>query len=290
MTLEFIPMADSHAIEVKGIDSVPLNAADSQQLRRAFNDSALLVIRDLELSNESHIEFTRAFGDLVIHPLEFLRHRDYPEIIELSTSPEEPLAADDPSGDEIVAYSGWHTDLTFDPVPSLGGFLRPIEIPPESGYTAYMDAAEIYQALPDKTKQTLRGLTVIHSLLDNSDGVAKDADIDFPYEVQAMADVIHPLVFNHPHNGRPVLFISPTFTRRIVGFSQEASDQLLGELKEFAANERFSYVHVWQPNDLVIWDNWQSIHKGYGHKKKYRRVMHRTTLKGDRNLMDYLMP
>src|SRR5690606_25585893 len=171
----------------------------------------------------------------------------------------------------------------------LGGFLRPIEIPPESGYTAYMDAAEIYRALPDKTRESLRGLTVIHSLLDNRAGVAKDAEIDFPDEVEAMAEVVHPLVFRHPHNGRPVLFISPTFTRRIVGFSQEASDQLLGELKEFAADERFAYVHQWQPNDLVIWDNWQSIHKGYGHKKKYRRVMHRTTLKGDRRLMDYLM-
>ena len=289
MTLEFIPMAGSHAIEVKGIERVPLDPADSRQLQRAFRDSALLVIRDLDPTPQSHIAFTRAFGDLVIHPLEFLRHRDYPEIIELSTSPEKPLAEDDPSADEIVAYSGWHTDLTFDPIPSLGGFLRPIEIPPESGYTAYMDAAEIYRALPDKTRETLRGLTVIHSLLDNRAGVAKDAEIDFPDEVEAMAEVIHPLVFRHPHNGQPVLFISPTFTRRIVGFSQEASDQLLGELKEFAADERFAYVHVWQPNDLVIWDNWQSIHKGYGHKKKYRRVMHRTTLKGDRRLMDYLL-
>lgn len=289
MTLEFIPMANSHAIEVKGIESVPLNPADSRQLQEAFEQSALLVIRDLELTNESHIAFTRAFGDLVIHPLEFLRHRDNPEIIELSTSPEEPLAEDDPTADEIVAYSGWHTDLTFDPVPSLGGFLRPIEIPPESGYTAYIDAAAVYQALPDATKQKIRGMKVVHSLLDKRAGVAKDADIDFPDEVQAMEDVIHPLVFSHPYNGRPVLFISPTFTRQIVGLSQEASDQLLGELKELATDERFSYVHIWQPNDLVIWDNWQSIHKGYGHKKKYRRVMHRTTLKGNRNLMDYLM-
>src|SRR5690606_39001101 len=99
------------------------------QLQQAFRESALLVIRDLALTPKSHIAFTRAFGDLVIHPLEFLRHRDYPEIIELSTSPAEPLAADDPSADENVAYSGWHTDLTLDPVAVSAGSCAPARFP-----------------------------------------------------------------------------------------------------------------------------------------------------------------
>ena len=289
MTLEFIPMREGPAIEVRGLTGMPLNGADKQQLHNAFNESAVLVISDFELTDETHIELTRQFGDTVDHPLKFLRHSEHPEIVVLSTSPEEPVAEGDATADEIVAYSAWHTDLTFDPVPSNGGFLRPVEIPPEGGYTAYIDVAEVYRALPAARKQQLSGLKVVHRLLDSRPDVANDAEIDFPDEVEDMEEVEHPLVFRHPHNGRPVLFISPTFTREIIGFSSEASDQLLGELKEFASDERFAYVHKWREGDLVIWDNWQSIHKGFGHKKKYRRVMHRTTLKGERNLMDYLI-
>jgi alpha-ketoglutarate-dependent taurine dioxygenase len=84
---------------------VPLNDADKQQLHNAFNESAVLVISDLELTDETHIELTRQFGDTVNHPLKFLRDSEYPEIVVLSTSPEEPVAEGDATADEIVAYS-----------------------------------------------------------------------------------------------------------------------------------------------------------------------------------------
>jgi len=289
MTIELVSVPGGPAIEVKGLTKVPLDDADASQLLSAFRDSAVLVFRNLQLTDESHIALTRVFGDMVIHPLEFLRHREHPEVIVLSSSPAEPLAADDPTADEIVGYSTWHTDLSYTEAPSRGGFLRPVEIPPEGGYTAYIDIAEVYEALPETKKQQLRGLKTIHRLLDARPGQAVDVDIDFPEDVNEMDEVEHPLVFRHPYNGRSALFANPSFTREIVGFSREASDQLLGELSEFATDDRFVYVHKWRPDDLVIWDNWQAIHKGFGHKKKYRRVMHRTTLKGDRPLMDYIV-
>jgi taurine dioxygenase len=289
MTLEFAPIAGGPAIEVKGLNNALLSPADSKQLLSAFNESAVLVFRDLDLTEASHIGLTRTFGEMVIHPLEFLRHREHPEIIVLAGGPKKPMAQDDPSADEVIGYSTWHTDLSYTNEPSRGGFLRPVVIPPEMGYTAYIDIAEVYQALPDSKKQQLRGLKAVHSLLDLQPGTAVDADIDFPEDVNEMEKVEHPLVFRHPYNGRPVLYISPSFTREIVGFSKEASDQLLGELKDFATDERRSYVHQWRPGDLVVWDNWQAIHKGFGHKKKHRRVMHRTTLQADRRLMDYLV-
>jgi taurine dioxygenase len=289
MTLEFVSTSQGPAIEVKGVNHLPLDDADTRQLLRAFRDSAVLVFRDLQLTEASHISLTRLFGELLIHPLEFLRHPEYPEIISLSGSPSSSLAAEDPAADEIVGYSAWHADLTYSQVPSRGGFLRPVVIPPEGGYTAYIDTAEVYEALPEARKQQLRGLKTLHSLVDSRPGVAVDADIDFPKDVKRTDDVEHPLVFRHPYNHRPVLFISPSFSRAIVGLSRESSDQLLGELKEFSTAERFVYVHQWQQGDLVIWDNWQAIHKGFGHKRKYRRVMHRTTLKGDCQLGDYLI-
>jgi taurine dioxygenase len=32
--------------------------------------------------------------------------------------------------------------------------------------------------------------------------------------------------------------------------------------------------------DLIVWDNWRTMHIATGHKRRYARVMHRTTLHG----------
>lgn len=84
----------------------------------------------------------------------------------------------------------------------------------------------------------------------------------------------------HPESGRSVLNISPLFGRSIVGLSPVEGDALLEQLRDFATQDRFAYFHEWQVGDLLTWDNWRTQHNATGHKKKYARRMHRTTLRG----------
>ena len=96
--------------------------------------------------------------------------------------------------------------------------------------------------------------------------------------------VTHPLVHRHPESGRKVLNISPGFTQSVVGMPEAEGNALLDELRAFATQERFTYFHDWEVGDLVIWDNWRTMHIATGHKKKYARRMHRTTLRGGTRL------
>ncbi len=58
------------------------------------------------------------------------------------------------------------------------------------------------------------------------------------------------------------------------------SERLLTRLNEHAIQDRFQYVHRWQAGDLVVFNNTRILHTALGHKRKYRCLLHRTTLRG----------
>ncbi|HTK01847.1 MAG TPA: TauD/TfdA family dioxygenase, partial [Bordetella sp.] len=44
---------------------------------------------------------------------------------------------------------------------------------------------------------------------------------------------------------------------------------------------QFLYVHVWQPGDMVFWDNRSVMHLAAGTADYLRRKLYRTTIEGD---------
>ena len=96
-----------------------------------------------------------------------------------------------------------------------------------------------------------------------------------------MKPVVHPVVRTHPETGRKALFVSEHFTTRIVGLAQEESDALLAQLFEHSTRAQYVYRHVWQPHDLVFWDNRSLLHLAAGTPDHLRRRMYRTTIEGD---------
>ena len=95
---------------------------------------------------------------------------------------------------------------------------------------------------------------------------------------------IHPLVIVHPESDRPALNLSPVSAERIVGLPADEAAELLHYLIEFGTNEANAYVHDWEPGDLVAWDNLRAIHRAYGHKKRYPRVVHSMSLRPELTL------
>jgi alpha-ketoglutarate-dependent taurine dioxygenase len=52
-------------------------------------------------------------------------------------------------------------------------------------------------------------------------------------------------------------------------------------LLAWATQPQFVYVHEWQVNDLVIWNNTGAMHRVRDYDPDYGRMLHRTTLIGD---------
>jgi alpha-ketoglutarate-dependent 2,4-dichlorophenoxyacetate dioxygenase len=54
---------------------------------------------------------------------------------------------------------------------------------------------------------------------------------------------------------------------------------LVRDLMEHATERRFVYSHAWRVNDLLMWDNRTTMHRGRAYDdKRYPRDMRRVTL------------
>jgi len=268
--------------EVLGLeDPAALTVDERRQLVEEFDRAGLLVARGLDPTPREHVELTRVFGEPDIHPMESIRMDGVPEIIELEvdlTAHIDDGDAGDSDGDSVIAEIAWHADLTYVAEPSRGALLRALDVPPIGGDTLWIDMAHVHRVLPAELRRRIEGLDVVHSLEDPR--IAVHDEMIGAAQTSEFPPVVHPIVHRHPVSGEPVLNISPAFARGIVGMSERDSAELLGELTAFATRDEFVHRHRWTPGDVVIWDNWRTMHLATGHPKRYRRHMRRTTIRG----------
>ncbi|HEX7929672.1 MAG TPA: TauD/TfdA family dioxygenase, partial [Sphingomicrobium sp.] len=76
----------------------------------------------------------------------------------------------------------------------------------------------------------------------------------------------------------------------ILGMERTESDALLAQIADHLVDPAFAYFHEWQENDLVVWDNWRTIHSANGVPLHCRRRARRTTIMGDYKVGRYLDP
>ena len=269
--------------EVLGLDiSQELDEATFAKLRDAYDQHSVLVFRNQRLSPEQHIRFSKGFGELEIHVVAKYLLPGHPDIFRVSNIME---------NGQRIGGSGefWHTDLSYVAKPSRGSLLYSIEVPIRDGLvlgdTLFASTAVSYEALSATMKRKLEGLVAIHRFGDVYAQVQKARSETAKSEDQMRAklvpDVRHPVVQIHPHTGRPCLFVNEGFTVAIEGMQADESAALLRELFDHSTQAEFVYRHNWQVGDLVMWDNWATVHRGTGgYSAQERRLMHRTTLKG----------
>lgn len=283
MTLDIRPTGAAVGAIVTGLDMEAITPAETAALRQAFLDFGVLVFKGAHVETQGQLALSEIFGELDVHPIESIRHKDDPRLIELAANGGKPVAADDPDADKIVGKIPWHADLMYTDTPNRGGILRALVVPAEGGFTGWIDTSRLYATLPRDVKERIQGLRIVHSYARAygvQSMVGTDTDL-FP-------EVSHPLVYVHPENDRAVLNISPSSSVRIEGLPEEEARELLDWLCAFATREEEAYVHQWQEGDMVLWDNWRTIHSALGHKKRYPRVVQRTTLKSNLRTGRYL--
>lgn len=282
--MRWTPLPNSVGLEIRDLDVEHVSVEDSAALRRAFFDHSVLVIREADLTPASHLALARCLGEPEIYPVASARLPDHPEIMSLCFNDE----AGAPDSEETVGRIQWHTDLMYTTRPSRGALLRAIELPPRGGETGFIDTASVYRALPDLLRKEIEGLEAFFRVVNAKSRVSlqeksrNEAGLDDLAELHP--GVVHALVLPDPATGVRSLNISPLFFDGIVGLGKAESDRLFARLADFALQDRFAYLHAWRPNDLVIWNNYRTLHCATGHEQRHRRLMHRITLLGDREL------
>jgi taurine dioxygenase len=258
-----------------------LNAATFEAIHQALLDHLVIVFRNQRLSAAQHVAFSQRFGDLMVHVKAEYLLPNQPEVLVLSNKKHpdgRPMGFED-------AGRYWHSDMSYVEEPPLGSLLHAIEIPPEKGDTLYCNMYMAYEALSKTTKRRLEGLQASHSYLASFEGKTKSGyarDTLTEEQKAQLQEVTHPVVRTHPKTGRSALYVNPGFTVRLEGLPEDESAELLDELLNQVSKQGFQFRHVWQPHDLVFWDNRCTMHHATPYDTQFTRHMHRTTVKGDR--------
>lgn len=284
MALQIKATAAPVGAYVTGLDVDNLSPVDKDELYAAWLKYGVLVFKGCVASAEQHIRLTEVFGETELHPVEHLRLPGEPRIIELAANGGQPVAADDPTADQLVGVIPWHSDLSYMEVPTRGALLRALVIPEKGGYTGWIDTIGLYKRLPIDVRTRLQGLRITHSYrtAHMAQSMVKGSADLFP-------DSSLPLVSVHPESDEPVLNISPSSAKEITGLPADEARELLEYLKEFSCREEHAYIHHWEPGDVVLWDNWRTLHSALGHLKRYPRKMQRTTLRSTMKLGQWLI-
>lgn len=274
------PLGGPLGAEIVGLDlSGELHPDDLARIHRAHLDHHVLVFRDQRITPAEQVAFSRRFGPLQIHVLRNFQLSGHPEVLIVSNIKEngEPIGLGD-------AGYFWHSDLSYKPKPSLGSLLHAQELPQDGGDTLFANQHLAWDTLPQALRQAVEARLAEHWYLAKYEELRARN----PWrpaltlaQVAEVTPVAHPVVRTHPETGRRALFVSEHFTTRILGLPEDESQALLAELFAHSTHQSLQYRHVWQPHDMVFWDNRSVTHLAAGCPDDQRRKLYRTTIEGD---------
>jgi taurine dioxygenase len=267
------PLSPALGAEIVGIDlSKEIDDLTFAQIRDAWHEHLVILLRDQELSEEDEVRFAEKFGPpAVIHTKQFVRN--HPAVMLISNIREDgkPIGAL-PDGE-----MHFHTDQCHQERPAMASMLYALVGPSAGGNTLFANGYKAYATLPDAIKRRIDGRKALN---------AYDYDTASTKRGTRLADgvpsYVHPVVRTHPATGRKALYVNRLMTVRIEGLPADESDELLDLLFEHQERREFVYEHVWRPGDLLMWDNRCTLHARTDFSPDERRLMRRVTILGEK--------
>jgi len=274
--------------EVSGIDlskDLPPDVFD--ELYKAFLDHLLLVFHQQAISDQHLLALARRFGELMMPPAAHERasHQQSdspPEITVVSNVKRNGVAIGE-LGDGEVA---WHSDYSFKESPGGMRILHGVKVPPpEAGAnTLFANMYSAYDTLPKDLKEIVLTHTIKHDNVYDTNRNLRMGATATEDPMQGTGPV-HPMVTTHPETCANSLFLGRRYKHYITGYSAEESDHILDTLWAHATEDTHCIEHVWQPQDVVLWDNRCTLHKRGPFDPSYERILHAAQVKGHRPIL-----
>jgi alpha-ketoglutarate-dependent 2,4-dichlorophenoxyacetate dioxygenase len=282
MAISVYPVTENFAAEIGDLDLArPLDPADLAAVKAAFATYAVLIFPDQQLTQEQHLAFAALFGPLeltiAVHrkdaPLRV--RKEFADVSNLNHK-DKVWREDSRTRQFQLANRIWHTDSSFKRLPALASLLYARTIPPVGGHTEFADERAAYDALPAAMKRRLEGLVAEHSIF-NSRGRLGFSNFS-EEERQSLPPVPQALVRVIAESGRKSLYLA-SHAGRIFGMPEAEGRALIDQLIEHATRRQFVYTHRWRVNDLVMWDDRCTMHRGTAFDDlRFRRDVQRATV------------
>jgi taurine dioxygenase len=276
--IKYTPLSDTFGAEVSGLDLSADVADDTKSnLKQALFKYQILLFRQQELSEDQQIRFAQIFGPCRV----LWQNQHYPS----KNDRAHYLSNVDMNGRPIGRHPDpgstlWHSDGSWARQPSRATVLYGIRVPEGEGVTHFANMYQLYEELDQRTKEYFETLNAEHNFeLARASRLRR-----MPWQwFRLAADrepiltqlkwwksvlgrrwrdgaVYHSIVRRHPQTGRPALFIGD-HAWRISNKLWPIGIKLMKEINSLKINPSATYIHQWQPGDLIIWDNGSILHK-----------------------------
>lgn len=279
-TLNLEPLHPTFAARATGVQLRDLADPDTLAAIRAGMDQyAVLVFPDQDLDDQAHLAFAKALdgqihaktGSRVVAKSR-LGDEALTDISNLGND-SEVLELNDRRRLYSLANRLWHTDASFENPPGRYSMLYAYVVPPVRADTQYADMRTAYDRLDDATKDRLAHLSAHHSIAYSRQTLGFEFSKD---EADILKGVWQPLVRELPGQGRRSLYLASHISA-IEGWPAPEARLFVKDLMEHATQSDLVYTHAWTKNDLVIWDNRATMHRGkafddQSHRRELRRV------------------
>src|SRR5271155_5756319 len=230
MEYKITPLTPHTGAEVRGIDLIEgVDAETRATLNRAFAEHHVLVVRGQQFTPPQFIAAAQVFDELFQHDKREMHVPGYPQIYYVSNEQTVP-------GERYISGETFHTDHSNHPAPPKATMLFPVSLPSHGGDTQYVNMHQAYDELPAATRERIDGLRDDHVYLTTYS----------PRELRPLSEDSarqgappggHPLVRNHPENGRKALYLNPVRIEGIVGMEDKEALGLVAGLMAHATQE-----------------------------------------------------
>ncbi|KAF8144111.1 taurine catabolism dioxygenase [Mycena galopus ATCC 62051] len=165
------------------------------------------------------------------------------------------------------ASDGWHSDASYEHIPSDYSILKMYTLPAVGGDTLWASGYDAYDKLSPAYQKFIEGLTAVHDARGLREELAKQPNNAFygprgsPDNTGSQLEAIHPVVRTHPVTGFKSLFVNKFFTTRIIELTEDESADVLAYLaRHVSENHDLQIRFRWNKDDVAIWDNRCTFH------------------------------
>ena len=262
--------------EVINFDLNYLNNKNFEEINNLLLEHKVVFFRNQSLTLEKFIEIASMFGPVEEHA--YVKGIEkYPQITRIIKA----------ANEKNQWGEGWHSDVSYDLTPSKVIMLKSLKIPPIGGDTVFSNMELALETLGEDIKKIIQNKKAIHTsngskfFVENYSKMKSNGKIGEQYSNK------HPIIRTHPETGKKILYVNPTYTKKIVGLPDDESSDLLNYIFKHQERLDLSCRFKWTENAIAILDNRSTQHyaiadfypgRGLGHE----RVMDRISIVGDK--------
>ena len=262
--------------EVINFDLNYLNNKNFEEINNLLLDHKVVFFRNQSLTLEKFIEIASMFGPVEEHA--YVKGIEkYPQITRIIKA----------ANEKNQWGEGWHSDVSYDLTPSKVIMLKSLKIPPIGGDTVFSNMELALETLGEDIKKIIQNKKAIHTSNGSKFFVENYSKMESNGKIGDQYSNEHPIIRTHPETGKKILYVNPTYTKKIVGLPDDESSDLLNYIFKHQERLDLSCRFKWTENAIAILDNRSTQHyaiadfypgRGLGHE----RVMDRISIVGDR--------